>query len=318
VLAPTRELVSQIEGQAAKFGESAGVTSAVLYGGVPKAQQVRALKANPELVVACPGRLLDILSDKATSLGNVQCLVLDEADRMLDMGFEPQMEQIMKLIPDVRQTALFSATWPKSVQKLARKYLKNALHVNIGETEELAANRAVTQEFYKRDDDEKEETLWKIINGLPEDTKVIVFANTKRRIDKLEKTVWDFGWKCIAMHGDKTQQEREAGFKKFLAGDAPLMFATDVCARGLDIKDVSHVVNFDMARDVESYVHRIGRTGRAGATGTSITFVNEAYDTDCAPALVKIAREAGQQVPEWLDKLAGKSKGPGKNKLWRY
>lgn len=262
--------------------------------------------------------MIDFLEKGKTNLRRVTYLVLDEADRMLDMGFEPQMEQIMKLIPDVRQTALFSATWPKSVQKVARKYLKNALHVNIGETEELAANRAVTQEFYKRDDDEKEETLWKIINGLPEDTKMIVFANTKRRIDKLEKTVWEFGWKCIAMHGDKTQQEREAGFKKFLAGDAPLMFATDVCARGLDIKDVSHVVNFDMARDVESYVHRIGRTGRAGATGTSITFVNEAYDTDCAPALVKIAREAGQQVPEWLDKLAGKSKGLGKNKLWRY
>lgn len=319
VLAPTRELVVQIEEAAAKFGQSASVSTVVVYGGVPKQPQAQALRSKPQLVVATPGRLLDLMNDGAVKLGNVGFLVLDEADRMLDMGFEPQMEQIMKKIPDERQTMLFSATWPKSVQKLARNYLKkDAVHVNVGETEELAANKAVSQEFFKLDDDEKEDKLFRIISALPEDTKMIVFANTKRRIDKLEKTVWQFGWNCVAMHGDKTQKDRDVGFAKFVNGEAPLMFATDVCARGLDIKGVSHVVNFDMARDVESYIHRIGRTGRAGASGTSITFVNHAYDTECAPALVKIAREAGATVPEWLDKLAEKGKGIKQNKLWKY
>mmetsp|Transcript_58629 Transcript_58629/g.110308 ORF Transcript_58629/g.110308 Transcript_58629/m.110308 type:complete len:561 (-) Transcript_58629:78-1760(-) len=319
VLAPTRELVVQIEEAAAKFGQSASVSTVVVYGGVPKPPQAQALRSKPQLVVATPGRLLDLMNDGAVKLGNACFLVLDEADRMLDMGFEPQMEQIMKKIPAERQTLLFSATWPKSVQKLARNYLKKeAVHVNVGETEELAANKAVTQEFFKLDDDEKEEKLFRIISALPDDSKIIVFANTKRRIDKLEKLSWEFGWNSVAMHGDKSQKDRDAGYARFLSGEAPLMVATDVCARGLDIKGVSHVVNFDMARDVEGYIHRIGRTGRAGASGTSITFVNHAYDTECAPALVKIAREAGATVPEWLDKLADKGRGGKQNKLWKY
>jgi superfamily II DNA/RNA helicase len=319
VLAPTRELVVQIEAAAKQFAEVASVSTVVIYGGVEKRPQVQQLRTSPQLLVATCGRLCDLQNDKAVKLGNVHFLVLDEADRMLDMGFEPQMVQIMKDIPAERQTMLFSATWPKSVQKLAAKYLqKDFVRINVGETEECAANKAVSQEFFKLDDDEKDDKLWRLIDGLKEDTKVIVFANTKRRIDKLEKEVRKFGWSCIAMHGDKTQQERDASYADFVAGKSPLMFATDVCARGLDIKNVSHVINYDMARDVESYVHRIGRTGRAGTTGTSITFVNENYDTECAPALAKIAREAGQDVPAWLDKIASRAKGGKASKLWKY
>jgi len=318
VLAPTRELAMQIEEAAVRFGKEAGVTTASLYGGVPKPPQVKALKAGPQVVVATPGRLMDLMRDGTAKLQGVTFLVLDEADRMLDMGFEPQMVEIMKQIPAERQTALFSATWPKSVQKLARSYMRpEAVRVNIGETEELAANKAVSQEFFKLDDSEKDDKLWRFISTLDEKAKVIVFANTKRRIDNLQKNCWACGWTCVAMHGDKTQQDRDKGMADFVAGKSPLMFATDVCARGLDIKDVTHVVNYDMARDVESYIHRIGRTGRAGASGTSITYVNDAFDTECAPALIKIAKEAGQEVPEWLTKIASKAK-EGKNKLWKY
>jgi len=185
VLAPTRELAVQIEEAATRFGQQAGVSTASLYGGVPKPPQAKALKAGPQLVVATPGRLMDLMRDGAAKLHGVTFLVLDEADRMLDMGFEPQMVEIMKQIPAERQTALFSATWPKSVQKLARSYMKKeAVRVNIGETEELAANRAVNQQFLKLDDSEKDEKLWRFVSGLGEDAKVIVFANTKRRIDK--------------------------------------------------------------------------------------------------------------------------------------
>eukprot|EP00747_Dinoflagellata_sp_TGD_P062670 gnl/TRDRNA2_/TRDRNA2_153117_c0_seq2.p2 gnl/TRDRNA2_/TRDRNA2_153117_c0~~gnl/TRDRNA2_/TRDRNA2_153117_c0_seq2.p2 ORF type:complete len:499 (-),score=106.75 gnl/TRDRNA2_/TRDRNA2_153117_c0_seq2:46-1413(-) len=320
VMAPTRELACQIQTEAERFGRRIGIMSVCVYGGAPRGPQLREMRQGRHLIVGCPGRLNDYLEGGQLRLESVTHLVLDEADRMLDMGFEPQMDKIMAKISAERQTMLFSATWPKAVQKLATKYLKeDTVRVNIGETEDLAANKAVSQEFFPLDDDEKENKLWKILDGLKTDDKTIVFANTKRRIDKLQKIVWETGYDCVAMHGEKAQWERDEGLAKFVSGKAPLMFATDVCARGLDIKGVTHVINFDMARDVESYIHRIGRTGRAGATGTSITFFNEAYDMDCAPALAKIAEEAGQTVPNFLAKAAAKTgNGKGKNKLWRY
>lgn len=318
VLAPTRELVSQIEEVAIKFGSCMEINSTAVFGGVPKPPQVKALKSHPQLLIATPGRLVDLMNDTVAKLGNVSYLVLDEADRMLDMGFEPQMEEIMKQIPTERQTLLFSATWPKAVKKLASKYLKKeSVHVNVGDTEELSANKAVSQEFFKLDDDEKEQRLWRILYEMGENTKILIFGNTKNRINKLQKAAWDNGYDCVAMHGDKTQWERDAGLAKFVKGEVCVMLATDVCARGLDIKDVTHVLNFDMARDVESYIHRIGRTGRAGASGTSITFFNHAYDMECAPALAKIAKEAGQVVPPFLEEAAAKTKSI-KNKAWRY
>lgn len=318
VLAPTRELVTQIEEVAVQYGSINGVSTTSLVGGMPKPPQVKALRACPHLVVATPGRLVDLMNDGVALLGHVKSLILDEADRMLDMGFEPQMDKIMAVVPKDRQTMLFSATWPKAVQKLARNYLKDeAVHVNVGETEELSANTKITQQFIKADDDEKENKLWKILYEMGEKTKIIIFANTKNRINNLQKAVWKAGYDCIAMHGDKTQWERDAGLKKFVSAEVPIMCATDVCARGLDIKDVTHVLNFDMARDVESYIHRIGRTGRAGQSGVSITFFNDAYDLECAPALLKIAKEAGQEVPAFLEKAAEKGKNI-KNKQWKY
>lgn len=318
VLAPTRELATQIEVVAVRYAACRGCTSTIVFGGVPKPPQAKALKAGPQLVVATPGRLMDLMNDKAVSLRNVSFLVLDEADRMLDMGFEPQMDKLMEQIPAERQTLLFSATWPKAVKKLADKYLKKgSAHINVGDTEELSANKAVSQEFYNLDDDEKERKLWMLLFGMSDDAKVIIFANTKNRINKLQKEVWNQGYECVAMHGDKTQPERDEGLAQFVAGKVGIMLATDVCARGLDIKNVTHVFNFDMARDVESYIHRIGRTGRAGASGVSITFFNNNYDIECAPALMKIAVEAGQKIPPFLEKAAEKGKNM-KNKQWKY
>jgi len=318
ILAPTRELVAQIEAECKKFEVYSKTTSAAVFGGVPKSDQVKACKRKPQVLVATPGRLQDLMEMGVVSLRKVSFMVLDEADRMLDMGFEPEIANILGHTPKERQTLLFSATWPKSVQRIASGYLKeDHLHINVGHTEELSANKAVTQEFFKLNDDEKEMQLWRIIADLGEENKMICFTNTKRRVVALQKAFFARGFESAALHGDKPQRERDADLKLFASGQKWLLFGTDVCARGLDIKDVTHVVNYDMARDVEGYVHRIGRTGRAGRSGKSITFWNEDYDMECAPALVKIAKEADNEVPKWLEDAAGKQ-SQVKNKMWRY
>ena len=320
VLSPTRELATQIFKEGQRF--SPDMKYAVIYGGVPKHTQVEELRKCPHIVVGTPGRLVDMLEMKKLDLSNLKVLVLDEADRMLDMGFEPQLKKIMDEVPKDHQTLFFTATWAKSVNKLAAKYLRKGsdlVRVTIGSGEDLVANKSISQEFYELDDSEKEAQLWKCIEKLESTSKMIVFANTKRRIDHLSKQYWADGFGASAIHGDKTQQERESSLAKFVAGEWPLMFATDVAARGLDIKGareklsthtaqcvsrtvlmcvclyvllyclhlpcccgcdlllcisllllrkpgVTHVLNFDMPRDVENYVHRIGRCGRAGAT----------------------------------------------------
>ena len=341
VLAPTRELAIQINLEAVKFGKTLGLNSVCLYGGAPAYEQKTQLKAHLNdskalglIVIATPGRLCDLMQQKSLSLQNCFMITLDEADRMLDMGFEPQLKEVFLEVPNVptetqavgagRQTTLFTATWPKAVRKLASTFLaegtsgedgqadtKNkhaAVRVFLGggdgaDAGELSANKSVTQKFIKAQDDEKDKHMYELLVNLPEGSRVVAFANTKRRVEMLSKTFWNHGFGTCAVHGDKQQKERELALKKFTDNECPLMFATDVAARGLDIKGVTHVVNFDMARDVESYVHRIGRTGRAGELGTAITFWNPDYDIVCSPALCKIARDAGQEVPDWLAKF---------------
>ena len=285
-----------------------------LYGGTNVREQIRTLKSRqPALVVATPGRLNDLLGQNAIFLGQAAVVVLDEADRMLDMGFEPEIKKIFAFLPQPRQTLFFTATWPKSVRQLAFTFLRKdckTVFVGMNPDAELEANKSVSQLFIKATDDEKDAKLYKLFceitaekDGKKPDVRAIIFANTKRRVDHLTKLFWDEGFAPCAIHGDKKQEERDASLKQFATGERNLMFATDVAARGLDIKAVSHVINFDMARDVESYVHRIGRTGRAGSTGESITFWNPDYDKECSPALVKIAEDAKQPVPDWLLKF---------------
>lgn len=331
ILTPTRELALQIEKQFLKFcGGSSSANAAIcgircvcVYGGASKGLQIRALKTlKPRIIIATPGRMNDLLDNctpPVTTLNYVKHLVLDEADRMLDMGFEPQIKKIIKQTQPGRQTLFFTATWPKAVHKMALRYLRKGaeiVHVTIGSMEELVANKSVSQEFFELDDSEKDEKLWRIIKDCKEGTmKMIVFANTKRRIDHLSNAYWKDGFGASAIHGGKTQPEREEALEHFATGKWPLMFATDVASRGLDIPGVTHVVNFDMPRDVDSYIHRIGRTGRAGLKGASITFWNKSYDIPCAPALAKIAREAGQVVPPWLERWAQRGKA---KKNWKY
>ena len=284
-----------------------------VYGGTNVRDQIRTLKSMaPALVVATPGRLNDLLGQNAIFLGQSAVVVLDEADRMLDMGFEPEIKKIFAFLPQPRQCLFFTATWPKSVRQLASTFLRKdakTVFVGMSPDAELEANKAVSQLFIKATDDEKDQKLYKLFceitaeaEGKPP-VRAIIFANTKRRVDHLCKLFWDEGFAPCAIHGDKKQQERDVALAKFATGELNLMFATDVAARGLDIKGVSHVINFDMARDVEAYVHRIGRTGRAGNSGESVTFWNPDYDKECSPALVKIAEDAKQPVPDWLLKF---------------
>jgi len=318
VLSPTRELAIQIHGECVKFASCVNIRAECAYGGTNVQAQLKQLKStDPQVLIATPGRLCDLLERKALSLSSCPFVILDESDRMLDMGFEKQLTTIMKVLPTDRQTLLFTATWPKAVRRVAEKFLRNAetTEVFIGGAGdgELAANKAVTQTFFEVQDDRKDRQLYDLLCGLDETASVVIFANTKRRVDFVAKTFWQEGFSTVAVHGDKPQHERDASLKKFINKESSIMVATDVAARGLDIKGVTHVINFDMARDVESYVHRIGRTGRAGELGEAITFWNPDYDKDCSPALVVIAKNAGQQVPPFLQKYE-KVKT---NKQWR-
>lgn len=292
VVAPTRELAVQIQVECEKFGAGpVGIVSLCCYGGTPVYQQIQALRTKkPHIVIGTPGRLQDLMNQEVLMINECKTVVLDEADRMLDMGFEAQIKQIFSNLPRSRQVLLFSATWPKSVRKLASAYLrsddkeKNVVEVFLGGSgnpnAELEANKSISQTFIQATDDEKDNKMYDILCGLNEQSRVVVFANTKRRVEMLAKIFNEFG--TCAVHGDKNQIDREKALKSFVDHQCPLMVATDVAARGLDIKGVTHVINYDMARDVESYVHRIGRTGRAGELGESITFWNPDYDKECS------------------------------------
>ena len=296
VVAPTRELAVQIQLECEKFGAgTVGIVSLCCYGGTPVQQQIRALRTDkPHVVIGTPGRLQDLLNKEVLVINKCTIVVLDEADRMLDMGFEPQIKQIFSNLPQsARQVLLFSATWPKTVRKLASSYLRssdkddeknNVVEVFLGGSgnpdAELEANKSISQTFIQATDDEKDKKMYDLLCGFKDDSRVVVFANTKRRVEMLAKVFYEFG--TCAVHGDKDQRDREKALKNFVDNQCPVMFATDVAARGLDIKGVTHVINYDMARDVESYVHRIGRTGRAGELGDSITFWNPDFDKECS------------------------------------
>lgn len=318
-LAPTRELAQQIAAQAEEFCSRV----ACVYGGAEKnAQAKKAEKAT--CIVATPGRLEDV-SRTSDLLADVAVCVLDEADRMLDMGFEPQLTAIVKkMTRNDRQTLFFTATWPKAVRKLASKYCCGqegdggmiTIHVDQRDDDEMRANKSVSQEFKRLDDSEKDAALVTVIDSLADTDKLLCFTNTKRRVDYLANALWREGYGTAKIHGDCAQRDREIALGKFKSGEWPLMFATDVAARGLDLPDVNCVVNFDMPREVEQYVHRIGRTGRAGKSGRAVTFFNDAYDIPCAPALAKIAHDANQPVPDWLQQLA-KSNVKAATKLWK-
>ncbi|KAE9594875.1 putative RNA helicase [Lupinus albus] len=306
VLAPTRELATQIQDEVVKFGRSSRISCTCLYGGAPKALQLKELDRGADIVVATPGRLNDILEMKKINFGQVSLLVLDEADRMLDMGFEPQIRKIVNEIPPRRQTLMYTATWPKEVRKIASDLLVNPVQVNIGNVDELAANKSITQYVEVVSQMEKQRRLEEILSQQERGSKVIIFCSTKRLCDQLARSIGrSFG--AAAIHGDKSQGERDYVLNQFRSGKSPILVATDVAARGLDIKDIRVVINYDFPTGVEDYVHRIGRTGRAGATGVAYTFFSE-QDWKHAGDLIKVLEGANQHVLPQLRDIA--SRGP--------
>ncbi|EPZ35635.1 ATP-dependent RNA helicase DBP2 [Rozella allomycis CSF55] len=310
ILAPTRELALQIQQECSKFGKSSRLRNTCLYGGVSKGPQIRDLSRGCEIVIATPGRLIDLLTMGKTNLRRVTYLVLDEADRMLDMGFEPQLRKIVEQIRPDRQTLMWSATWPKEVQALARDYMKEYVQVNVGSMD-LSANHKIHQIVEIIHEGDKKNRLAKHLAEIMKDTKqkTIVFTTTKRAADEVSYFLRQDGWAAASIHGDKTQQERDRVLRDFKNGYCNVMIATDVAARGLDVKDIKFVINYDFPTNIEDYVHRIGRTARGkDTTGTAITFFTMA-NAKLARDLINIMTEAKQNVPADLLELS-RSSGP--------
>ncbi|KAJ5728850.1 RNA helicase (Dbp) [Penicillium malachiteum] len=311
VLAPTRELAVQIQAEITKFGKSSRIRNTCVYGGVPKGPQIRDLSRGVEVCIATPGRLIDMLEAGRTNLRRITYLVLDEADRMLDMGFEPQIRKIIGQIRPDRQTCMWSATWPKEVRQLASDFLNDYIQVNIGSTD-LSANHRITQIVEVMSDFEKRDRMIKHMEKIMEDrsNKIIIFTGTKRVADEITRFLRQDGWPALSIHGDKAQNERDWVLNEFKQGKSPIMVATDVASRGIDVRDITHVLNYDYPNNSEDYVHRIGRTARAGAKGTAITF----FTTDNskqARDLVTILTEAKQQIDPRLAEMVRYSGGGG-------
>ncbi|CAK8054630.1 DEAD/DEAH box helicase [Eupransor demetentiae] len=270
VISPTRELAIQTADELKKLGHDKHVNVQVVFGGSDIRRQIQGLKSHPQILVGTPGRLLDHIKRHTAKLGHVKTLVLDEADEMLNMGFLDDIEAIIAEVPDQRQTLLFSATMPPAIKRIGVQFMTNPEHIQI-EAKELTTD-LVEQFFVRVRPQEKFDALTRILDV--QGPKLgIVFGRTKRRVEELGRGLEARGYKAAGLHGDLTQQMRSRVLDQFKSHEINILVATDVAARGLDVKDVTHVYNYDIPQDPESYVHRIGRTGRAGATGTSVTFV---------------------------------------------
>ncbi|RUS21617.1 ATP-dependent RNA helicase dbp3 [Endogone sp. FLAS-F59071] len=306
VVAPTRELAMQSQEQAESAGAEARVRSVCVYGGVPKDAQKKALRSGVDIVVATPGRLLDLIEEGACDITGVSYLVLDEADRMLDIGFEQAVRSIIKQTRPDRQTLMFSATWPESVRKLAMDFQREPVKVTIG-SPDLSASQNVTQvvEVLANPND-KEGKLVQLLEKYHKSRKnrVLVFALYKKEATRVESLLSRKGYRVVAIHGDKNQYQRTEALGQFKDGSFPLMIATDVAARGLDIPDVEVVINLTFPLTIEDYVHRIGRTGRGGKKGISHTLFTQ-HDKAHSGELINVLKQANQNVPEELLKFGG-------------
>ncbi|XP_059418156.1 putative ATP-dependent RNA helicase an3 isoform X11 [Carassius carassius] len=305
VLAPTRELALQIYDEARKFSYRSRVRPCVVYGGADIGQQIRDLERGCHLLVATPGRLVDMMERGKIGLDYCKYLVLDEADRMLDMGFEPQIRRIVEqdTMPPKgsRQTMMFSATFPKEIQILARDFLEEYIFLAVGRVGSTSEN--ITQKVVWVEENDKRSFLLDLLNATGKDSLTLVFVETKKGADALEDFLYREGYACTSIHGDRSQRDREEALHQFRSGRCPIMVATAVAARGLDISNVKHVINFDLPSDIEEYVHRIGRTGRVGNLGLATSFYND-KNSNITKDLLDILVEAKQEVPSWLENLA--------------
>jgi len=301
VVAPTRELAIQIKEEARKFSSGTVIKPVVAYGGTSVGFQLSNLFKGCNILIATPGRLLDFVEKGKVSFANVKYLVLDEADRMLDMGFLPDITKIAchESMPKKgeRKTLMFSATFPDTVQHMALDFLQDYLFLTIGIVG--GASKDVTQTVFEVEKFSKREKLLELLKEVGTE-KTLVFVETKRNADFLASALSSEGFPTTSIHGDRLQRERETALSDFKNGTCPVLVATAVAARGLDIKGVAHVVNYDMPKDIDEYVHRIGRTGRVGNTGKATTFFDPGNDSGVAGDLTKILSDAGQEVPDFL------------------
>jgi len=310
ILAPTRELAIQIHQEARKFTYRSHIRSVVVYGGADSKAQIQDLERGCHVLVATPGRLIDMIERGKVNISAIKYLCIDEADRMLDMGFEHQIREIVGQCPVAgeRQTLMFSATFPKSIQRLAEDFLYGYIFLTVGRIG--STTTSIVQRVKWIEDSNKKNTLLEIIPTV--DGLTLVFCETKRMADNLEEFLYNNGFLSASIHGDRTQQEREAALDAFKQGRVKILVATDVASRGLDISNVRHVINYDLPHDIDDYVHRIGRTGRAGHDGFATAFFND-KNSNISSDLVELLSEASQEVEPWLTDMARRFSSRGGN-----
>lgn len=311
VVSPTRELATQIYDNLKELTDALGLNCVCVYGGVPKDQQRKDILKS-QCVIATPGRLVDFINEGSINLKNVDYLVLDEADRMLEKGFEEDIKLILKSVSDdsSRQTLMFTATWPKEVRELANGFMKNPIKVNVGNRDELTANKRIQQIVEVIDPYDKEKRLIQLLHQYQKngkDDKILIFALYKKEASRIERTLKYKGFEVAALHGDLSQIQRQQALESFKKGECNLLLATDVAARGLDIPNVKVVINLTFPLTIEDYVHRIGRTGRAGKSGIAHTLFTD-HEKHLAGSLGNVLRAANQPVPDELLKFGSHTK----------
>ncbi len=293
ILEPTRELAAQVKENFDKYGAGQKLNVALLIGGVSFGDQDAKLTRGVDVLIATPGRLLDHTERGGLLLTGVELLVIDEADRMLDMGFIPDIERICKLVPFTRQTLFFTATMPSEIRRITETFLHNPQKVEVSRPATTAATVTQMAVSAGREAHQKRDLLRHLIRTAPDFKNAIIFCNRKREVATLHKSLVKHGFGAVALHGDLDQPARMAALEQFRKGEMPLLVASDVAARGLDIPDVSHIFNFDVPHHPDDYVHRVGRTGRAGRSGTAISLVSPADEK----SLVAIEKLTGQNIP---------------------
>ncbi|MBV9260284.1 MAG: DEAD/DEAH box helicase, partial [Pseudolabrys sp.] len=317
ILEPTRELAAQVVEQFEKYGKNHKLNVALIIGGVSFDDQDAKLTRGVDVLIATPGRLLDHSERGKLLLSGVELLVIDEADRMLDMGFIPDIERIGKLVPFTRQTLFFTATMPPEIQRIADTFLHNPARVEVSRPATAAATITQLAVATGREDFEKRETLRRLINSAENFKNAIIFCNRKREVATLHRSLVRHKFNAVALHGDLDQSARTAALDAFRNGEAKLLVASDVAARGLDIPDVSHVFNFDVPHHPDDYVHRIGRTGRAGKSGTAITIVAP-IDRKALEAIEKLTGQtiawAGEPAAAPADGEDSRHRGRGRER----
>jgi superfamily II DNA/RNA helicase len=301
ILEPTRELAAQVEESFIKYGVNHKLNVALIIGGVSYDDQDTKLMRGVDVLIATPGRLLDHNERGRLLLSGVELLVIDEADRMLDMGFIPDIERICKLVPFTRQTLFFTATMPPEIRRITEQFLHNPVRVEVSRPATTVATTAQFLARSGRDGAEKRDTLRRLIRAAEAMKNAIIFCNRKRDVATLHRSLLRHGFSVLALHGDMDQPARTAALEQFRKNEVTLLVASDVAARGLDIPDVSHIYNFDVPMHPDDYVHRIGRTGRAGRSGTAITIVAGSNDAKAVAAIEKLI---GQTIP-FMDAPSG-------------